>query len=102
MLVKNQGISQNKISEELGCDKAMSARTITKLIQLGYLDRKKDEDDFRANKLYLTEKANVTIPKVLQEIHKLIDTITMDLSDEEKIITIHSLDKVLGSIKKIE
>ena len=102
MLVENQGISQNKISEELGCDKAMSARTITKLIQLGYLDRKKDEDDFRANKLYLTEKANVTIPKVLQEIHKLIDTITMDLSEEEKIITIHSLDIVLGSIKKIE
>ena len=48
ILMENEGISQNKISEELGYDKAMSARTITKLINLGYLDRKKDESDCRA------------------------------------------------------
>ena len=101
-LRKNEGISQNKISKELGHDKAMSARTITKLIKLGYIERKEDEADSRAYRLYLTEKAKVIIPKVLEEIHKLINLITKDLSEEEKDITINSLSKILNSIKALK
>ena len=100
ILKENEGISQNKISKEIGHDKAMSARTITKLIKLGYLDRNKDETDSRAYKLYLTEKANVIIPKILEQIHKLADLITKDLNDDEKVITIDSLNKILTNIKK--
>ena len=102
ILKENEGISQNKISKELGYDKAMSARTIIKLIELGYLDRQEDEADSRAYKLYLTEKAKVIIPKILNEIHKLVNLITVDLNEEEKIITIESLNKVLNNIKSIE
>lgn len=80
----------------------MSARTITKLIKLGYLDRNKDETDSRAYKLYLTEKAKVIIPKVLDKIHKLVELITRDLKEDEKIITINSLNKVLNNIKKMK
>jgi len=98
----NEGISQSKISEEIGCDKAMSARTITRLIKLGYLDRNKDETDSRAYKLYLTEKAKDIIPKILEKIHKLADLITRDLSDVEKVITIDSLNKILTNIKNIK
>ena len=102
MLRGNEGISQNKISEEIGCDKAMSARTITKLINLGYIDRNKDEDDSRAYKLYLTQKANLIIPKVLAQIHKLSKLITKDLNEDEKRTTIDSLSKVLNSIKNMK
>jgi len=98
----NEGISQNKISEEIGCDKAMSARTITKLIKIGYLDRNKDETDFRAYKLYLTQRAKDIIPKVLEEIYKLVNLITKDLNDDEKIITLDSLSKILNNIKKMK
>lgn len=98
----NEGISQNKISSELGFDKAMSARTITKLIKLGYLNREKDEVDSRANKLYLTEKAKVIIPKVLCEIHKLVHLITIDLDEEAKAVTIKSLNRVLNNINKLK
>lgn len=101
-LMGNEGISQNKISEEIGCNKAMSARTITKLINLGYLDRNKDEKDSRAYKLYLTEKANVIIPKVLNKIHKLVELITIDLKEDEKKITMDSLNKILINIKNIK
>ena len=101
ILMENEGISQNKISEELGYDKAMSARTITKLMNLGYLDRKKDESDCRANMLYLTDKAKVIIPKVIEKIHKLVHLITKDLNEEAKATTIDSLNKVLNNIKKV-
>jgi DNA-binding MarR family transcriptional regulator len=102
ILKENEGISQNKISKELGYDKAMSARTITKLVRLGYLVRKEDEEDSRAYKLYLTEKAKLTIPKVLKEIRKLVDLITKDLNDEEKLTTIDSLNKVLSCMKTLK
>jgi len=98
----NEGISQNKISEEIGCDKAMSARMITKLINLGYLDRNKDETDSRAYKLYLTEKANIIIPKVLNKIHGLVELITIDLREDEKRITMDSLNKILNNIKNMK
>ena len=101
-LTKNEGISQNKISKELGYDKAMSARTITKLIKLGYIDRKEDEADSRAYRLYLTQKAKDVIPKVLEEIHKLVHLITKDLSEEEKVITIYSLNKTLNNMKTLK
>ncbi|WP_243175673.1 MarR family winged helix-turn-helix transcriptional regulator [Clostridium gasigenes] len=101
-LGENEGISQNKISKELGHDKAMSARTITKLIKLGYFNRKEDEDDSRAYKLYLTEKGKDVIPKVIDKVRKLIDIITRDLNEEEKITTMDSLDKILKNIKNIE
>ena len=102
ILRENEGISQNKISKELGYDKAMSARTITKLIKLGYLDRKEDEDDSRAYKLYLTKDAKIIIPKVLEEVDKLVDLVTNDLNEDEKFITIDSLNKVLNNIKKLK
>ena len=102
ILKDNEGISQNEISRELGYDKAMSARTIIKLIKLGYLDRKEDEEDARAYKLYLTDKAKNIIPEILEGIHKLTHLITVDLNEEEKSITIDSLNKILINIKKIK
>jgi len=101
VLNENEGISQNKISKELGYDKAMSARTITKLIKIGYFYKKEDEADSRAYKLYLTDKGKVIIPKVLEEIHKLVHLITKDLNNEEKMITIDSLDKILNKTKTL-
>ena len=102
ILKNNDGINQNRISEELGYDKAMTTRTLAKLIDIGYLDRIKDDDDFRANKIYLTEKGkNVTV-KVLEKIHELVRLVTLDLNEEEKVNTIDSLNKILCNIKKIE
>lgn len=102
ILRKNEGISQNKISKELGCDKAMSARTISKLINLGYIDRREDNTDCRAYKLYLTEKARGIIPYIIEEIDKLVGLITVDLNEDEKVITIDCLIRILNNIKDLK
>jgi DNA-binding MarR family transcriptional regulator len=100
-LEENEGISQNKVSKELGCDKAMSARTITKLIALGYIYKSADKDDSRAYKLYLTEKAKVITPKIHEEIYTMITLITEGINAEDKLITIGSLKKIMSSIKSL-
>lgn len=100
-LEENEGISQNKISKELGCDKAMSARTITKLIALGYIYKHTDEVDSRAYKLYLTEKAKIIIPEIHEAIHSMVALISKDINAEAQNITIDSLKKILSSIKSL-
>ena len=102
ILKNNDGINQNRISEELGYDKAMTTRTLAKLINIGYLDRIKDDDDYRANKIYLTEKGKDVIVKILGKVQELVQLITLDLNEDEKEITIESLNKILCNIKKVK
>jgi DNA-binding MarR family transcriptional regulator len=101
-LEKNEGISQNKISREIGLDKAMSARTITRLIEQGYVYKEEDKRDSRAYRLYLTEKAREVIPEIHKEIRILVDLITENLTEEEKNITIRALSKVFDNTQRFK
>ncbi|AGF57676.1 MULTISPECIES: MarR family winged helix-turn-helix transcriptional regulator [Clostridium] len=100
-LEKNEGITQNKLSKEIGNDKAMSARTITKLIELEFVYKKQDEKDGRAYNLYLTEKAKELIPKIRKDIRAVVDIVTEDLTEEEKFTTTESLKKILDRTQKL-
>jgi DNA-binding MarR family transcriptional regulator len=102
ILGKNEGISQNKLSKEIGNDKAMSARTIAKLIELNFVHKKQDERDSRAYNLYLTVKAKELIPKIREEIQTIVNLVTEDLTEEEKIITTKSLKKILDRTQKLK
>ena len=102
ILEKNEGISQNKISREIGHDKAMSARTITLLIELGYVYKEEDERDSRAYRLYLTAKAREIIPEIHKEIRILINLITESLSEEEKITTIGAMSKIFENTQRFK
>ncbi|HEX9027440.1 MAG TPA: MarR family transcriptional regulator [Clostridium sp.] len=101
-LEKNEGISQNKISKEIGNDKAMSARTITKLIDVDFVYKKQDERDSRAYNLYLTAKAKELIPKIREDIQTVVSLISEDLTEEEKTITTNSLKKILARTQKLK
>ncbi|WP_026889698.1 MarR family winged helix-turn-helix transcriptional regulator [Clostridium beijerinckii] len=56
-LYKNDGITQEELTEKVKLDKATTARAIKKLEDEGYVRRIKKESDRRAYKLELTEKA---------------------------------------------
>ncbi|GFP76412.1 MarR family winged helix-turn-helix transcriptional regulator [Clostridium fungisolvens] len=100
VLEKNEGISQNKLSEEIGNDKAMSARTITKLIEQGYVYKVQHEKNSRAYKLYLTDKAKEIMPKIHKEIQALVNLASEELSEEEMLITMKSLKKIFDSTQR--
>jgi len=101
-LEKNEGISQNKISKEIGNDKAMSARTITKLIELDFVHKTQDERDSRAYNLYLTAKAKELLPKIRKEIQDVVNLVTEDLTEEDKLITTKSLKKILDRSQRLK
>ncbi|NNJ33318.1 MarR family winged helix-turn-helix transcriptional regulator [Lacrimispora defluvii] len=96
IMEQNEGLCQSRISELIGHDKAMSARTISRLTEVGYVVKIEDQLDSRAYKLYLTDKARLILPQIRKEIDKLIELITGDLTAEEKEITLSSLVKILN------
>lgn len=93
-LKDDEGINLEGISKKIGVDKAMSTRTIQKLILGRYLQKIPDERDARASKLYLTEKAHAIIPDILAEIEKWIESVTNGLSAEEKSTAVNALFKI--------
>lgn len=102
VLLRNEGINQNRISEEVGNDKAMSARTITKLIELGYVYKEQDKSDNRAYKLYLTEKGKDIIPIINKEVQILLKLITEGLSGEENNVMTDALKKIFHKTQKLK
>ncbi|BAH05114.1 MarR family winged helix-turn-helix transcriptional regulator [Clostridium kluyveri] len=63
-IYKNDGISQEQISDLLKVDKGSIARAIKKLEQGNYVRRQEDATDKRANKVYLTPKALALVPEI--------------------------------------
>lgn len=96
----NEGISQNQLSKELNVDKAMSARSIKRLIELGYIMKEENEEDSRAYRLFLTDKAKSIIPDIRNEINKWIDLITEDISEIEKEQVVNLLERILNNARK--
>ena len=60
ILQKNDGITQEYISSVLNIDKSAVARVIQSLLDKGFIEKKKDEEDKRCNRIYLTEKGHST------------------------------------------
>jgi len=53
-LLKQDGVNQETLTATSHVDKSTTARAIAKLAQAGYITRKKDPEDNRAYKIYLT------------------------------------------------
>lgn len=100
-LNKNEGMSQIQISKDIGNDRAMSARTINKLIADGFVYKIQDEKDCRAYKLYLTDKGREIIPSIEKEIQEIINFLTEDLSEDEKRTTIDCLKNIFEKSKRL-
>lgn len=99
-LYTNEGVCQNRLCRELNVDKAMSARAIGKLVELGYVTKEASGEDSRAYKLYLTEKAKAIVPEIKNEIQKWIDIIAEDTDNQESDAAVDFLSKALENAKK--
>lgn len=100
VLNKYPGISQNQISRELNVDKSMSARSIRRLMELGYIRKKENQEDTRAYKLYITDKAKYIIPEIFDVKEQWIDILVAGSNEEQTINSIKFLQRALKNAKK--
>lgn len=94
ILERKEGVSLHELSRKIGNDKAMTTRTIKRLIELDYVDKVGKEGDCRAYQLYLTQKAKGVLPEIHRKTQEIVDLITVDLSQEEKDVTLSSMRKI--------
>lgn len=94
------GISQNDISKELNVDKAMSARTVKKLIELGYIKKEENKEDIRAYKLYITNKGRKLLPQIREIVEEWINILIKGNNEEEVKISVKFLEDVLRKAKE--
>lgn len=100
-LYNNNGVSQEEISKNINIDKGTTARAIKKLEEEGYVYRKVDEEDKRAYKVYITEKA-LSIKEDFYAVFKSWnDLITYDFTEEEKELAANLLQRMVTNENNI-
>ena len=101
-LAEEEGVNLDQISKKLGVDKAMSTRTIQKLLAQGYLTKTPDAEDSRAYCLYLTKRAKETLPEIRRELDIWVDAITQGLTETEKETVVRLLISIEANADAIQ
>ncbi|MFW6000862.1 MAG: MarR family winged helix-turn-helix transcriptional regulator [Halanaerobium sp.] len=88
------GISQQSLKDNLAVDKATVSRSVSTLIEKGYLKKESSPEDKRINLIFITSKA--------EEIESVIDDIYQEwfnLFDDK--ISDHDQNKVIETLKRM-
>lgn len=93
-LYGSDGISQDQMSKYLKIDKASIAKAVRPLEKEGYIRREVDENDKRAYKVYLTQKAFDIREELFEVINEWENALLSDLSDSDKVLFLKLLKKV--------
>jgi DNA-binding MarR family transcriptional regulator len=93
------GISQNKLKENLGVDKATISRGIYSLIEKNYLKKKRSPDDRRVNLIYLTDKAQVIREEINDIYQQWFQIFIKEIGEKEAQRVLDTLEKMYKIVK---
>lgn len=97
---KNNGMSQEKLRSFLNIDKSAVARMVANLEEKGYIYRLQDENDKRAKKLFVTDKA-VDIKNISSSMESFFyEWLLEDINQDEKNIFLKVLSDLYIKSKK--
>ena len=99
-LKRNPGASQSDLAKF--CDKTAPSisSTIRNMISDGYITKNADNADQRFVKLYLTDKGESSVEKVLERIHKADRIITEAITRQKEEEMIKLLKLLMETIKR--
>ena len=96
-LYKHDGITQEELAQKVKLDKGTTARAIKKLEDQGYVKRVKKENDKRAYKLEVTEKAEQIKKDVYVIMNEWENEVRKCLANEESQELANLLNKLSKS-----
>lgn len=101
-LYENNGkLTMSQIAKKIGKDKSTVTPLITKLFQLGYIDKLKNEDDKRITYITITDKGRQlesTFNSITSQVH---ETAYKNFTPEEKQIFLELLKKLNMNFTKL-
>lgn len=102
-IAKSPGINQKELTARMMNDKATTAKALSKLEALGYIERKKDEADRRYYKIFLSDKGEAFMPTLRSILQTLTSTLSTEMTASEIDQSKELLDKMLeNAIKEVD
>lgn len=98
-ICENQGINQIDLSNLLKVDKTTTTKAIQKLIEAGYIEKKRDDIDKRMWRLYPKEKALKTYTFIIEEENRHIQVCLNNFNEEEKELVSKLIKKMRENIE---
>ena len=77
-------LTQDEVTKRLSLDKSAIAKTVTKLAELGFIERSTNPKDKRTFDIRPTEKARAAYPHVQEQIENCFGRMTGRMSDSER------------------
>jgi DNA-binding MarR family transcriptional regulator len=89
-ILKNEGISQEEVAQNMYLDKATISKGVNLLVNKGYIQRKANPKDKRVYRLYGTKKAS-KMEEMIDDIHREINEFLVSELNDEEILQLRTL-----------
>ncbi|MDE5853676.1 MAG: MarR family transcriptional regulator [Ruminococcus sp.] len=99
---QNENCTQATIAECLGVSPASVATSTKRLQKAGLVTKTVDEDNLRCKRLSLTDKGRSAIESFISIFREYDELIFKNFSEEEKIMLMDFLERLVGEMRKIE
>lgn len=100
-LYNRDGLTQEEMAAVITVDKAATTRTIQGMEKKGLVRREAHEENYRAKRVYLTDKAKNAEPRIRELQKKWVDFITQDMTQKEAEVFAAQLKKMTQRAKEI-
>ena len=100
-LYDRDGLTQEEMAAVITVDKAATTRTIQGMEKKGLVCREAHEENYRAKRVYLTDKAKNAEPRIRELQKKWVDFITQDMTQKEAEVFATQLKKMSQRAKEI-
>lgn len=100
-LYNRDGLTQEEMAAVITVNKAATTRTIQGMEKKGLVRREAHEENYRAKRVYLTDKAKNAEPRIRELQKKWVDFITQDMTQKEAEVFAAQLKKMAQRAKEI-
>ncbi len=91
----NPGQPQSRLAEAVALQRSSLVPILDRLEREGVVERRTTENDRRSNTVWLTDNGEQVLKALLEEAERHEDTLSQDMSAEERDMLLRSLDKII-------
>ncbi|MFC7050226.1 MarR family winged helix-turn-helix transcriptional regulator [Emcibacter nanhaiensis] len=99
---RHEGVKQITLAESMEIQPITLARLIDSLEESGLVDRRRDPDDRRAFRIYLTEKAHPFLDEVQPLLEETRETAMVGFTEQEKTDLLQKLSHIKQNLQDAE
>jgi len=95
------GLSQVELSDVVGSSEGSISNMLKHLVSGGWVERRRDDYDYRVSRVYLTEKGIALRAKIVEELHALDAALREELGEADAGLLGALLERSSGSLRRL-